>query len=272
MAHNGQRMRGLLLRTCTALILLTAPAFAAQEQNPSPPQAQPGTAVIPANPDFMLGQPHASVGVRGSWVMASASSDIHDFIISQLNVDKSDFNHAAFNLDVAFNLTPHLDIVGGYGSSALTQPSHYRGYSEVINGRDMPIQQTTELNQIDLTGSARFSLVPRGRHVSRFAWIPSSFIPYVGAGGGMTHYKFKQYGDFVDFADNDIFNETFNSSGWAPSVHALGGADIKLIKRLFLTVEARYTWVHAELDQDFIDFEPMDLGGFRFGAGINFVF
>ena len=29
---------------------------------------------------------------------------------------------------------------------------------------------------------------------------------------------------------------------------------------------------HDVTDQDFIDFQPIDLGGFRFGAGINFVF
>lgn len=273
MAHNGQRLRGLLARACTALILLASPAFAADDQTPSP-QTNPQTSAptVPTNPDFMLGQPRASLGVRGSWIVASAGSDIFDFITTHLNLDKSDFNTAAFNTDLAVALTPRLDVVGGYSMSALSQPSHYRGYSEVINGRDMPIQQTTELKQMDFTGSVRFAVLPRGRAVSRFAYVPRRVVPYVGGGAGVTRYTFKQFGDFVDFADNDIFSETFNSDGWSPSVHVFGGTDIQIFKQLFLALEGRYTWVHAELDQDFIDFEPMDLGGFRFGAGINFVF
>ena len=104
-------------------------------------------------------------------------------------------------------------------------------------------------------------------------------MPYAGAGGGVTRYEFRQAGDFVDFATANpaagtfsIFTDTFRSDGWAPSAHAFGGADILVFKRLYFNVEGRYTWVNAELDQDFIDFQPMDLGGFRFGAGINFVF
>ena len=129
------------------------------------------------------------------------------------------------------------------------------------------------------TGSAKFGLLPRGRQISRLAWIPRTFVPYVGAGAGMTRYSFRQSGDFVDFATENpaagtfsIFTDVFQSEGWSPSAHLLGGADILVFKRLYFSLEGRYTWVHAELDQDFIDFQPMDLGGFRFGAGINFVF
>ena len=108
---------------------------------------------------------------------------------------------------------------------------------------------------------------------------PANIVPYVGAAVATTRYEFRQDGDFVDFATENlalgtftIFTDTFKSEGWAPSAHAFGGADIQVYKRLYLSLEGRYTWVHAALDQDFIDFEPMDLGGFRFGAGLNFVF
>ena len=53
-----------------------------------------------------------------------------------------------------------------------------------------------------------------------------------------------------------------------PKVRRRSGKD----QDVNLNVEGRYSWVKGELDQDFIDFQPMDLGGFRFGAGINFVF
>lgn len=276
----GQRFgRRFLVGVGAALILLASPVHASAQDPPAPSQ-QPGVG-IPTNPDFLLGRPHASIGVRGNWILASAGSDIYDFVTEHLTIDKSDFNTASFSTDVSIYAKPQLDIVGGLEFAKSTIDSQYRGYSETIRGSSttIPIQQSTELSQLHLTASAKFGLLPRGQQVSRLAWIPRTLVPYVGAGGGVTRYEFRQVGDFVDFATENraagtfsIFTDTFRSAGWAPAAHAFGGVDILVLKRLYLTVEGRYTWVRAELDQDFIDFEPMDLGGFRFGAGINFVF
>jgi hypothetical protein len=97
-------------------------------------------------------------------------------------------------------------------------------------------------------------------------------VPYVGAGFGYGNYSFRQNGDFVDFVDKHIFTDTFRSEGWAPVIQAFAGTDIQMYKRLLLTLEGRYSWSHADLSNDFLDFEPIDLGGFRFGAGIRFGF
>ena len=65
-------------------------------------------------------------------------------------------------------------------------------------------------------------MLPRGRQISRLAWIPRTIVPYVGAGGGVTSYEFRQSGDFVDFATENaaagtftIFTDSFKSEGWA---------------------------------------------------------
>jgi hypothetical protein len=278
----SQRLRGPLVGCVTALILLASPAYAGQ-QDPSDQstQSQPTAVGVPSNPDFLLGRPHGAIGVRGNWVIASAGSDIYDFVTEHLTIDKSDFNTASFATDVSIFAMPQFDIVGGFEAAKSSIDSSYRGYSETVSGSSVtiPIAQTTELQQMHFTASARFGLLPRGRQISRLAWIPRTFVPYAGAGGGVTRYEFRQTGDFVDFATANpaagtfrIFTDAFRSDGWAPSAHAFGGADILIFKRLYFNVEGRYTWVNAELDQDFIDFQPMDLGGFRFGAGINFVF
>ena len=286
MAHIGRRSRGpgapgartvrVGVFVLGALTFLATPAFA---QDPAASTQTP--VVAPSNPDFMLGRPHAAIGVRGNWLMVSAGSDIYDFVSQHLTIEKSDFNSALFATDVNIAIHPQLDIVGGFEAGKKEIPSEYRAFSETISGssRTLPIRQLTELQQLHFTGSVKFGVVPRGRQISRLAWIPRTFVPYVGGGGGLTRYVFRQSGDFVDFATHNpatgvfrIFTDTFRSSGWAPSAHAFGGTDILVFKRLYLSLEGRYTWVQAELDQDFIDFEPMDLGGFRFGAGINIVF
>jgi hypothetical protein len=47
---------------------------------------------------------------------------------------------------------------------------------------------------------------------------------------------------------------------------------VGLTPRWFLSVEARYLWSEADLEGDFVGFEPIDLSGLRIGAGIHFGF
>jgi hypothetical protein len=266
MAHNGQRLRGLLVSAGAALSLISLPGPAAA-QTPTPQPS--GSYQAPASPDFLLGRPRVSLGVRGEWMFASASSDIFDFVTDQLTIEKSSFNAPGFGLDLAFNLSERLDLVTGFDYAKSTNGSEYRDF---VDNQNLPIQQTTSLRQTSIYGSLKFAVIPRGRAISRYAWIPSTIVPFVGAGGGMVNYDFRQDGDFVDFTDMHVFPENFRSHGWTPSAHVFGGADIQVYKRMFVSLEARYGWANATLDNDFIDFEPIDLGGFRFGAGFHIMF
>ena len=270
MAAAGHRWRALLVSTA-ALLLLASPAFAADDQDQS--SGSPTQASSAAPPDFLLGRPRIAVGMRGSWVMLSANSDLFDFVTEHLSVDKSDFNSGSFGAEMAVNITPRFDIVGGIDLNNSKKASEYRTMEEQLpNGTRIPIQQTTQFEQVNLTVTAKFGLLPKGRAVSRLAWIPRTVVPYVGAGGGYTSYSFEQSGDFVDFQDDHIFTDVFRSGGWTPTVHVLGGTDIRLHRHVLMSFEGKYSWAHADLDNDFIDFEPIDLGGFRFGAGIHFAF
>ena len=268
-ARRGQRLRGLLV-IGAALALLPLPAFA--QQDPSSSSSSQSTASAPTR-DFMIGRPRASVGVRGSFILASAGSDFYETVTEELTLEKKDFNSGSFGVELNVNVHPRLDISGGVDWNNISQPSEDSEMEELLpNGTRIPIQQVTELSQMNLTASVKFALVPRGRQISRLAWIPATFIPYVGGGGGYGKYTLRQNGDFVDFVDNHIFTDTFRSEGWAPSAHVLGGTDILLYKRLMLSLEGRYSWSNADLDSDFVAFDPIDLGGFRFGAGIQFIF
>ncbi len=266
-ASTARRLRGLFV-SCTALVLLASPAFAGEQDSSSSSTTQSASSA-PA-PDFMLGRPRGSVGVRGSMLFASANSDIYDFVTDVLAIEKSDFNTGSFGAEVGVAVSPRIDIVGAFDLNGMNHDSDYRDWED---NRGLPIQQTTELKQTNFTVSAKFALLPRGRAVSRLAWIPNTFIPYVGAGAGYGKYEFRQNGDFVDFDNgNRVFSDTFTSRGWAPTYHVMGGTDIRVYRHLILSLDGRYSWQHATLDADFVDFAPIDLGGFRFGAGIHFAF
>jgi hypothetical protein len=263
MAHA--RFRGLLMGACAALTLLAIPASA--EQDPAA-AAQTSTSA-PTSPDFMLGRPRASIGVRGNWHMASAGSDIFDFVTDQLTLEKSSFNTGSFAAEFAVNVTPRLDLVGGMDLNRARKPSVYR---DLIDNRGQEIEQTTTLRQVNFTGSLKYALLPKGRNISRLAWIPRTLVPYVGAGGGIGSYSFEQFGDFVDFQDNRIFADVFESKGWAPIAHVFGGTDVQVFSRMLVSFEGRYSWSRAALDEDFVDFDPIDLGGLKFGVGFHLVF
>jgi hypothetical protein len=242
-------------------ILAGAPAASAQDGRPGPAPS--------GSPDFYLDEPLGSVGVRGSWIFARAGSDIFSFLTSQLTLDKGDFRASGVAVDLAIALGPRVDVVGGFELARSASRSEYRDF---VDNNRLPIEQTTSLSTINLTGTLRYALVPRGQAVGRLAWVPRRVVPYVGAGGGASWYKLAQTGDFVDFVDLSVFSDSFDSRGWSPSVHAVAGVDLQLYRRLFATVETRYVRSSAALGQDFVDFEPIDLSGLRTSAGINFRF
>jgi len=219
--------------------------------------------------DFLFSRPHGSIGVRGSWLFASAGSDLFDFVTSRLTIDKKDFNAPGVGGYVNVGVKSNLDAQFGIEYEKSNKPSEYR---DLVDNNFQAIEQTTSLRSLNLMASLRVTLVPKGRSVSRFAWVPARVIPYVGGGGGAVYYEFQQSGDFVDYTDMTVFPDTFDSSGWAPSLHAFSGVDVQVYRSLYATIEGRYTKASAKLSTDFIGFDPIDLSGFKVSAGINLLF
>lgn len=246
------------------VLTLAAAATAAADQGQDPPSNHPGS-----RRDFLFGRPHGSLGVHGSWLLPRAGSDLFDFVTDQLTVDRGDFRARGVGLQLGVVVTPRVEAVAGVEFHKSETGSEYR---RLVDNNLQPINQETELSQVALSGSLKIALTPRGRRISRLAWIPRGFTPYIGGGAGAVRYDFVQRGDFVDFVDSSVFTDVFQSKGWAPSAHGFGGVDVQLYRLLFLNLEGRYTWAHGELDPDFIGFDPIDLTGFRMSAGVQVLF
>jgi opacity protein-like surface antigen len=259
-----QYLRPKVLAVGVCIAVFAAPARA-DAQSSDPPRPHPG-----ATADFMFGRPRGSIALRGTFVIARAGSDLFDFVTDQLTLDTNDFNAPAIGGEVGIVITPRIEALAGFEMSGTSeQPSEYRRF---VDNNLQPIEQETELSLVNLTGSMKIALRPRGRSISRLAWIPNGVTPYVGGGGGVVRYDFVQRGDFVDFVDMSVFTDVFQSKGWAPSAHAFGGVDLQVYRSLYVQVEGRYTWAKGTLDSDFIDFDPIDLSGFRPTVGVSLVF
>jgi hypothetical protein len=257
-------MRQMTVWLVVALGLGLAADARAQGDRQSPaPVADFGSA------DFLFGRPHATLGVRGNWLFARAGSDWFTFVTKQLTLDQKDFNAPGFAADVGIPMGRRAEAVVGVDFNQKTTASEYRDF---VDNQRLPIAQTTRLRSTALTGSVKYTLVERGLAVSRLAWIPRHVVPYVGAGGGALRYDLLQFGDFIDFNDNRVFESTFRSGGWTPVAQAFGGVDVRVLKRMYVSLDARYQWSNATLSSTWVDFDPIDLAGFKLAAGANFLF
>ena len=243
------------------VFLTTGVAYAGPAEQDSIPAPRPA-------PDFLFGQPDGTIGIRAGWLTNRSGSDWYDFVTDQLTLDRKNFNGPEFGTDVGISLKPRLDLMISFDYSQSTTASEYRRY---VDNNRLPIEQTTRLRSAIISGGLKFALTERGREVGRLAWVPRKVVPFVGAGGGAMWFQVHQDGDFVDYVDLSVFTDVFESKGWSPSAHVLGGVDVRVLRRAYVTLDARYIWASGDLGADWIDFDPIDLSGFRVSVGFNFM-
>jgi outer membrane protein W len=218
---------------------------------------------------FLFGAPEASFVFRGGLAMPNAGSDVFTFATSNLTLGKSAFNAAAVGAELQVRLSPRTDWVIGVDFAGSHAKSEFRNW---VDNNNRPIEQFTALQRMPITMSLKYYLVPNGRTVGRFAWIPTKFTPYIGAGGGFMWYSYKQDGDFIDLTTKNVFADKYESDGWTPSVHAFGGVDYSLSPRYAISTELRYTRASANLGSDFSGFGKIDLSGVATNIGIHIRF
>jgi len=112
-------------------------------------------------------------------------------------------------------------------------------------------------------------------------------IPYIGGGIGFYFWSVRMEGDFIDFADEYVYEST---TGYDVPVyplyeadaredrkvtlgfHALGGIMLSLNRTMTLDIGAKYNIAKGKMTEGFEGFDLFDLGGFQFSIGLNFWF
>lgn len=226
----------------------------------------PGPVWAQGGEGYLFNEPRIALTVRGGYSMPRAGSDLFSFTQEQLTVEKEDFNAGMLEGRFSVRVTPRVDVMFTVGGGANTTRSEFREW-EGTDG--LPITQDTRFSVMRVTFGGRYYLADRGRKVGRFAWVPSTLAPYLGADAGWVIHEFVQDGEFVDFETLDIFRDRFYSDGAAPTVQLMGGVDVSLNNRVVFNAEARYGWGSDELSQDFVGFERLDLAGLQLVAGFS---
>ncbi len=219
---------------------------------------------------FMFHQPKATVSFNLGYGIPRAGSDLFAEVTDMFTLDKGDFQNVSLGGGVAFFVNERLDVALEFNFG---RSSTWSEYVEFVDNDDLPIEQETQLMQVPFTVSGRYFLKERGRAIGNLSWIPTTWAPYIGAGGGKMLYKFEQTGDFVDFEDFSIFRYDYISEGWAWVGHVFGGVQWAISSNFIVSAEGRYSLADAELDRpDFVGYDPIDLAGFggTIGFGIRF--
>jgi hypothetical protein len=221
---------------------------------------------LEAQSGYLFRPPVATISVRLGGAVSTANDPLHRFFMDELTLERKDFAAPALSADLGISLGSRVDLVGGIAHSRINNDSEFKDW---VDANDLPIEQTTTLERTLFTLGTRIYFRERGRSVSRFAWVPKSFQPYIGGGGGVTRYELEQSGWFVDFEDLDIFEDFFSASGTAATAYAVAGAEWWPIARLGLSLEGRYSYARSKLQGDFFDFDHIDLSGFQLTAGLS---
>lgn len=216
---------------------------------------------------YLFHEPNFRLSFRGGYDHANAHSDVFDQSIDLLTLNRRDFSGLTIGGEAAFAVTSRIDLSLDVGYSHAGSSSEFRHF---IDNNNLPIQQSTSFDRVPLTGNIRFYLTQPGRSVGRLAWIPSKVVPWVGAGGGMMWYRFRQQGDFVDFKTNNVFPADLSSSDWTETWQGMGGLDISLTPLVVLRADSRYVWAKAPLSRDFSGFDRIDLSGVQATLGLTF--
>ena len=215
----------------------------------------------------MFGTPRVSLALRLGVAQPADDSEVFRFFRDELTVDRGDFTSAMLGADLGFRVHRQIDLLLSVGVAQAEHDSRFRDFVET---NDDEIRQTTTLTRTPVTAGVKLHLLPRGRSLGRYAFVPNRFSPYVGGGAGVMWYNLEQHGDFVDFETLDIFSDNFESDGAAFTANAFGGGELWINPRIGVNLEARYNWAKADLKYDFSEFGEIDLQGWQLTAGVSF--
>lgn len=220
--------------------------------------------------DFMFHEPNVTLTLNLGYGIPSVGSDLFQEVDDLFALGKSDFHAPVIGGSLSLFLNDRMDLAF---EVSYAKSSTWSEYVDWVDDDDLPIEQKTSFKQVPLTISLKYFLMDRGREIGNFSWIPTTWAPYIGAGGGRIFYQFRQSGDFVDFKDLSIFRYDYLSEGWAWVGHVFGGLQWALSPQWVVTAEGRYSLADADLDRpDYSGYEPIDLSGFQgtIGFGVRF--
>lgn len=215
----------------------------------------------------------ADVGAQGNWqpgdfgalrfrlgiLQPQADSQFWDDYFTDFTGSSGDFEDLVFGIDYLWRNSRQSGLLFGGSFYEGQTTLGYRDWESLEGGA---INHLTTLRLSDLTAAYLWRF---GRTGAR---------PYVGVGGGLLWWQFREDGSFIDFGSPDlpIIYASYLADGTTWELFGLAGFDIPLSYRWSFFFEGRYRWAEAELNRDFSGFGTIDLSGVELAGGISWNF
>jgi len=207
-----------------------------------------------------------SFRIGGFW--PSADSDLWNENFSLLTLTKEDFNN--FIVGVEFNWFASRILTVGFAIDYYkkTVGSNYLDYTDDLGNE---LFQDISLEVVPITVTAKFMPLGNGSPGFR-GGRGSPIVPWVGAGVGVYAFRYEEIGEFIDFNDMSIIEGEFLTEDGAFGFHVAGGVMVPIGLDWDVFGEARYAWVKGDLSEDFLGFDPLDMGGLSAVFGLSYRF
>jgi opacity protein-like surface antigen len=172
-------------------------------------------------------------------------------------IEKSDWAGLTGGIAYFSKVAPNVELgvsIDGYGRRLDTS---YRNYTRPDGSE---VEQTLRLVMVPIGLSLR--IVPTSRR--------ARIAPYLEVGADAIHYKYEEFGDFIDFFDDGlpVEGDSFVSEGFGFGFHVAAGLKVPLNPDFSIVGEGRYQRAKRQMADDFRNSE-IDLGGWSATVGIN---
>ncbi len=231
-----------------------------------------------------------TVTVRFSFNLPTMKSDFWTTDFANMNYNRNNFQDTSFGIDYEIFLTRELSLMFSFDTFSKSKSGVYKNYvGYQLDSGDFafPISfqgDFTPGHSLRYTVTplqASIKITPLGRRVK--------IIPYIGGGVGLYLYSLRMTGDLVDFSDPFVYSETGypdvavfpiysvdaregeNFGRIAFGYQLFGGLQVPIGSRLTLAGEFKYSSAKSKMN-NFVGFQPLDLGNLQMSLGIAYWF
>lgn len=220
------------------------------------------------------------IDFRAGAFFPAGDSNFWDETENNYTLDHGDLDGLTGSLGYVASINNYVEFDIDAGVFAAAERSSDRDFTDTFGNE---IFHDTRLSTIPVTVSVR--VLPAGRYARRGAdgqHYVRRPVPYLGAGAGLTYWRYEEQGDFVFDSPAGLIvdYDRRQDDGVEFEMHVKAGIEFPIAPSWNLTLEARRSWVEATLDQGFpseaLSVQPvpreLDLGGYSvlFGASLRF--
>lgn len=197
-----------------------------------------------------------SISLKAGLFYPTAQSELWEINLENLSFTKHELSNLYIGVEYDFFLGPNFSVFFEGGTYSREILSEYRDYTY---GDDTPIYQNLylRLSNFDLG----FKIFPAGHRLPLY--------PYLGAGISLVSWKYEQWGEFIDFEFDEVYEGFADTRTISPGANARAGLVFRFQRHIGFLVEVRYQYIKGALSSLFEGFDKLDLGGITFNVGFS---